>query len=163
MFRKILCLIVALSLIGAAGCSLGSKPNATSTTPAASVNTVREAVISKVWTMKQMQIDLASDVSLVLKLKDGDEVDGYFYVVKGDSTGFNISGSSQIYASKSTDSETTRVTSDRFSFIASQAQGVAYTLTLTPGSSASGKSSVTVFLELIYPVTGSLFVQYGTK
>jgi hypothetical protein len=161
MFKKILCLIVALCLIGVAGCSLGSKPNASSTTPAASVDTVREATISKVWTMKQLQINLASDVSLILKLKDGDKVDGYFFMVKGEGIGFSVSGSSPIYTSQSTDG-TNRVSSDRFSFIASQTQGVAYTMTLTPSSSSSGKDT-TVFLEIIYPVTGSLFVQYGTK
>jgi hypothetical protein len=162
MLKKIICIALALALIGAAGCSLGSKPNATSTTPAASVDTVREATISKIWTVKQLQINLASDVSLILKLKDGDLVDSYFYVIKGDNIGFSISGSSLIYTSQSTDSGTNRVNSDRVSFTASQAQGLAYTMTLTPSSSSSAKDT-TVFLEIIYPVTGSLFVQYGTK
>jgi hypothetical protein len=162
MIKKIICVIVALSLISVAGCSLGSKPNTTTTTAPASVSTVREATLSKVWLMKQLQIDLVTDVSLVLKLKDGDKVDGFFYVTKGDGAGFTISGSSPIYTSKSSDAETTRIPSDRFSFTASQAQGVAYTLTLNGASSASGRET-SVFLEIIYPTTGSLFVQYGTK
>jgi hypothetical protein len=159
MFKKIVLVILALTLIGAAGCSLGSK--STSTTAPAAVNTVREATISKVWSMKQLQIDLDKSIAIVLTLKDGDKVDGYFYVLKGELAAFNISGNSPFYASKSTDTETSRITSDKFSFTASQAQGVAYTLNMTASSSASGKASV--FLELMYPSTGSMFVPIGTK
>jgi hypothetical protein len=162
MLRKMLCLILTLSLIGVMGCSLVSKAQETSTTTPASVNTVREAKIGKIWMMKQLEIDLAAEASIVLKLKDGDSVEGYFYLIKGDNVGFNISGISPIYTSKSTDTETLRITSDRFSFTASQAQGIAYTLTLNAGS--SGKSSgTTVFLEIIYPVTGTLLVPIGTN
>jgi hypothetical protein len=161
MFRKILCVIVALTLISITGCSLVSKAQPTDTTTPASVRTVREAKISKIWMMKQMEIDLAGDFPIVLKLKDGDNVEGYFYLVKGDNVGFNISGSSSIYTSKSTDTETLRITSDRFSFTASQAQGLAYTLTLN-AAATNGKSVTTVFLELIYPATGTLLVPFGT-
>lgn len=162
MLKKILCLTVALSLVAITGCSLVANSNGTDTTTPASIRTIREAKITKAWTVKQMEIDLQSDVSIVLKLKEGDKVDGWYYLVKGDSASFNITGNSAIYTSKATDTETMRVTSDRFSFTASQAQGVAYTLTLS-AAPASKSETTTVFLELIYPTTGSLYVPIGTK
>jgi hypothetical protein len=161
MLRKILCLILAISLISVTGCSLVSKAQDTSTTTPASVSAVREAKIGKTWLMKQMEIDLDNEASIQLTLKDGDSVEGYFYLEKGDNVGFNISGSSPIYTSKSTDTETLRITSDRFSFTASQAQGIAYTLTFNGGSNV--KTGTTVFIEIIYPVTGLLYVPFGTK
>lgn len=163
MLKKILCLILALSLIGAMGCSLVSKAQQTTTTAPASISGVREAKISKTWMMKQMQIDLDNQANIVLTLKDGDKVDGFFYLVKGDNVGFSVSGVSTIYTSKPTDTETLRITSDRFSFTASQAQGIAYTLNLTAGAGSNGNGGTTVFLEIIYPATGSLWVPFGTK
>jgi hypothetical protein len=162
MFRKILCAVLALALISISGCSLASKAQNTSTTAPASVRTIREAKISKTWMMKQMEIDLAGEFPIVLTLKDGDKVEGFFYLVKGDNVSFTISGVSTIYTSKSADSETMRISSDRFSFTASQAQANHYTLTLNAGAAANGKSDTTVFLEIIYPVTGSVLVPIGT-
>lgn len=160
MFKKIFCVIAAVSILGLTGCSLVSKATETTTAAPASLTKIREAEIAKVWKMRQMEIDLKTDVSIVLTLKDGDRVDGYFYLVKGDSVGFKISGTSPIYVSQPPDSTTTSITSDRFSFIANQGQGTAYTLTFSPG----GKNTeMTVFLEVIYPITGSLFVPFGTK
>jgi hypothetical protein len=166
MLKKLACIILALTLLGISGCSLAEKANSTSasaTTPA-SVRTVKEFTINKVWAVKQLEIDLVKEIAIELKLKDGDKVDGYFSVVKGSITGFNISGVSSIYASKSTDTETLRINSDRFSITASQGQGGSYTLTFNAATSADGKSNeTTVYLELIYPATGSLYVPYGTK
>lgn len=162
MLKKIALIVLALAIIGVAGCSLGAKPSTTTTTTApAAVTSVREATIAKVWTMKQLQIDLTKSIGIILTLKDGDTVDGYFYTLKGDLASFNISGNSQIYSSKSTNSETSLVNSDRFSFTASTSQGIAYTLNVTAPSSAGGKT--TVFIELIYPSSGSLYVPFGTK
>jgi hypothetical protein len=163
MVKKILCILIALLIISVTGCSLVSKAQVSSTTTPASISTVREAKIGKVWMMKQIEIDLAAEVPIVLKLKEGDQVEGYFYLVKGDNVGFSISGSSPIYTSKATDTETMRITSDRFAFTASQAQGIAYTLTLNPGSGTNGKVATTVFLELIYPASATLLVPIGTK
>jgi hypothetical protein len=161
MFRKIVCLLLAISLLSAAGCSLASKATETSATTPASVKTVREAKISKTWIVKQLEIDLNTEVPIVLKLKDGDKVDGYFYLEKGANIGFNISGSSLIYTSKP-DTDTTRVASDRFSFTATQDQGIAYTLTFSANPGAKS-GDTTVYLELIYPATGTLLVPIGTK
>jgi hypothetical protein len=109
-----------------------------------------------------MEIDLTGEFPMVLKLKDGDKVDGYFYLEKGISVGLNISGNSSIYTSKSLD--TIGITSDRFSFTASKDQGIAYTLTFNAAAGGSGENSgATVFLELIYPSSGLLLVPEGTK
>ncbi|HTY81916.1 MAG TPA: hypothetical protein VMB24_03955 [Dehalococcoidales bacterium] len=161
MLKKIACLVLVLALIAVAGCSLGKPATTSATTSPAAVTSVREATIAKVWSMKQLQIDVTKSLNLVLVLKDGDKVDGFFYTLKGDLTSFTVSGSSQIYASKPSNSETSLINSDRFSFAASTAQGIAYTLTITAPSSATSKT--TLFLELIYPSTGSLNVPLGTK
>lgn len=164
MIKKLLYVIAAISLLFTTGCTLIEKATETSTTPPASVRNIREAEIAKVWKIRQMEVNLESDVSMVLTLKNGDKVEGYFYLLKGDNINFSIAGTSPIYTSRPPDATTTRVTSDRFSFTANQGQGVAYTLTLSPVASTNGKNSeTTVFLELIYPVTGSLFVPIGTK
>jgi hypothetical protein len=166
MIRKILCIIAAISLLGASGCELVSKATEAITTTPASVRTIREAEIAKLWKVRQMEIDLATGVAIVLTLKDGDKVEGYYYLVKGDNINFSIAGISPIYASQPAGTGTKNITSDRFSFTANQGQGVAYTMTLTAAASANatGKNSeTTVFLEIIYPVTGSLFVPIGTK
>ncbi|MHB8105035.1 MAG: hypothetical protein ACYDG5_05800, partial [Dehalococcoidales bacterium] len=52
-------------------------------------------------------------------------------------------------------------TSDRFTFTASQTQGIDYKLKLT--LTGRGTTEATVFLEIIYPVTGSVLVPIGTK
>ena len=163
MLKKILVIAIALMLIGLVGCSAISKSATTETTPPASIRAVREAKIGKTWIVKQLEIDLQSDVAIILKLKEGDKVDGYYYMEKGDTAGLNISGNSLIYSARAPDADT-RLTSDRFSFTASQAQGVAYTLTFSPGPAGGSKAgTTTIFLELIYPATGSLFIPLGTK
>jgi hypothetical protein len=160
MLKKILCVIAAVAILGLTGCDLVSKATETTTTVPASVTKIREAEIGKVWKLRQMEIDLKTAVSIVLTLKDGDKVDGYFYLVKGDSVGFKITGTSLIYVSQPPDATTTAITSDRFSFTAAQGQGTAYTLTFSPAGKDAG---MTLFLELVYPTTGSLFVPFGTK
>jgi len=165
MIKKILCVIAAISILGTSGCELISKATETTTTTTpASVRTIRETEIGEVWKVRQMEIDLETDVPIVLTLKDGDKVEGYFYLVKGDNINFSVAGISPIYTSQPTGAGTKDITSDRFAFTANQGQGVAYTLTLSPSANTSGKNSeTTVFLEIIYPVTGSLFVPIGTK
>jgi hypothetical protein len=159
MVKKIACFVLIAALLSVAGCSLGTTAT-TSTTPGA-VTSVREATISKVWTAKQLQIELSKSIGIVLTLQDGAKVDGYFYTLKGDLASFSVAGGSVIYTSKPSSSETSLINSDRFSFTASAAQGGAYTLTFTAPSSATAKT--TVFLELIYPSTGTLLVPFGTK
>ena len=66
-----------------------------------------------------------------------------------------------MYESKAPGTGENSVTSDRFSFTASQAQGLAYTLKLEPAGSDS--TSATVLIELIYPATGEIFIPIGTN
>lgn len=161
MVKKVMGMLVILALVGLAGCSSGSKT--ATATPAASVHTIREAGIASAWTMKQLEINSSAEISLVLTLANGDKVDGFYYLEKGTGTAFQISGNSVIYESKAAGKSDT-ITSDRFSFTASQAQGLAYSLTLNAGMDASKtKNQNTIFLEIIYPATGSLYVPIGTK
>jgi hypothetical protein len=157
MLKKILAVLALSVLIVLGGCS--SSPGTTSTTPPAGVKTIRETTISGGWIMKQLEVNLGSDIALVLKLAEGDKVDGFFYLEKGTDVGFQISGTSSIFESQPA-AKSAAVTSDRFSFVATQAQGLAYTLTL---SRSEKTVTTTVFLELIYPSDGSLFVPIGTK
>ena len=144
------------------GCSLVSKATETSTATPASVRTVREAKIGKTLIVKQMEIDLKAEVSILLELKDGDKVKGFFYLLKGNNVSVTISGNSPIYTFKTTDTESPRITSDEYAFTASQAQGIAYKLTLNANTNLKDNET-TVFLEIVYPVTGSLYVPIGTK
>jgi hypothetical protein len=162
MLKKVLIIAVLLSLVGILGCSTTSGTGTTALP--ASVTTVREAKIASVWSMKQMEINLESETEIDIKLAAGDKVDGYFYIVNGDNITFSISGNSLIYESKAPGASGKSVASDRFSFTASQAQGIAYTLkfNVIEGSSKD-KNSATVFLEFIYPATGTVLVPIGTK
>jgi hypothetical protein len=162
MLKKVLIIAVLLSLVGVLGCSTTSGTG--TTTLPASVTTVREAKIASIWSMKQMEINLESETSIMLTLAPGDKVDGYFYIVNGDNITFSISGNSLVYESKAPVTQGKSVESDRFSFTASQAQGIAYTLKLNAVSGNSEKKpGATVFLEFIYPATGEVFVPFGTK
>jgi len=156
MLKKVIfgALLIILS-VGALGCP------AASTSLSANVKTVREAEIAPDWAMKQMEITLEAETKIVLTLAYGDKVDGYFYLESGDNISFSISGTSLIYESKASGTAEKNVSSDRFSFTASQAQGIAYTLKLKPGSDET--TGAIVLIELIYPATGEIFIPIGTK
>ena len=158
MLKKVcVAVLILLALAGAVGC-----PSAkTTTTSQANVQTIREIQISPNWAMMQMEISLEGETKIVLTLASGDKVDGYFYLMSGENISFSISGTSLIYESKAAGTAEKSVASDRFSFTASQAQGIAYTLKLKPGSQES--TSATVFIELIYPATGEIYTPIGTK
>lgn len=158
MLKKVLiAALLLLALVGFVGC-----PSArTETSSSANVKTLRETTISPNWAMKQMEIKLEAETPIMLTLAAGDKVDGYFYLVSGDNISFSISGNSLIYESKAAGTGAKSVSSDRFSFTASQAQGIAYTLKLTPVSKES--TSATVIIELIYPASGKIFIPIGTQ
>jgi hypothetical protein len=162
MIKKVIFILVILSLVGILGCSITSRTTAPASP--ASVKTIREAGIGSEWAMKQLEINLESELSIVLKLTEGDKVDGYYYLEKGSNIGFKITGNSLVYESKTQGAKDQSITSDRFSFVASQEQGIAYTLTLSTSNDAGKeKAGTTVFLEIIYPASASVFVPIGTK
>ena len=149
--------LMVLSLVFVLGCSAFSKP-ASSSSPG-SIKILRETTLGSEWNMKQMNVEAGENgkTSVLLKLVDGNRVDGFFYLEKGEIE-FSITGDSLIYESKGKESK--KVISDRFSFTASRAQGSTYVLNF---SNTNKQGKVTVFLEVIFPVTGSVFIPIETK
>jgi len=162
MIKRIGIILSLLIIITVAGCS-SSSGNVTPI-PAANINQIRQAQVAKVWTVRQVEINLESTTSILLKLTTGDSVDGYFYLEKGNDIDFQISGESQIYKSTSATAGSANITSDRFSFKASDDQGIAYTLKFSPVKTTDAKKvNPVIFLELIYPATGEIFTPMDTK
>lgn len=161
MVGKIFIILAVLLLITTVGCSSGNTTNTSA--PAADVRQVRQTEIAGKWAVKQVEIDLQSSISILLKLAEGDTVEGYYYLEKGNDINFQIFGKDLIYESRPV-AVSGNITSDRFSFTASDAQGIAYTLKFSPAEEKNGKkTAATVFLEIIYPVTGEVFDPMGTK
>jgi hypothetical protein len=162
MIKKLLCIAAMLSLLGTIGCSSLSKTE--TTTAPSSVRLIRETQIASQWTMKQLEINLETEIPIMLTLNSGDKAEGYYYVVKGNSVNFKVSGSSLIYESKPATAKDKEITSDKFSFTASQSQGSGYTLLLSSDNTTEKqKTDTIVFIELVYPKGGSIFVPFGTK
>ena len=114
-----------------------------------------------------MTIEVKADDEflLLLQLPNEGQVDGYFYVEKGENVGFEILGTSLIYRSEGEGKPGLgRVTSDRFSFAADEKEGNTYTLAFNnaPPNTDVG-TQVTLFLELIYPELGSMYVPLVVK
>ena len=157
MIRKIILAAMVLSLVSSLGCeelsSLTQEGTETS-----NLKILKAEELGAQWEMKQMSFKVGADdeVLILLKLSDGDEVDGYFYLEKGDDIDFRITGKTLLYRSPARDG---KVSSDRFSFVASQAQGDTYALPFhNPRGDNYLKTTITVFLEVIFPVSGSVFV-----
>lgn len=154
--KDVLLLLLPLLVVVSLGCQVSS-----SKSPA----TVRGAELAGEWRMDQLLVSLeAGDESLVLlRLNYGDKVDGYFFIEKGSAINFQIAGNSLIYESSAKDEEApSKVTSDRFSFVASQGQGNTYTLTLR-NPAEDEQTKAIVFLEVIYPIGGTLFLAIERK
>ena len=154
MKKGILISIIALVTLSLTGCSVVSRITGSSS---GGPEIVKKADLGTKWTMRQISLELGagSQMPVLLKLADGDKVDGFFYLEKGNNVDFQIAANSLIYKPSIQDAYARGITSDRFSFTASQAQGATYTLMFRNTSYSNDK--VTVFLEIIYPATGSVF------
>ncbi len=157
MLKIVLAIMVVVQVTSILGCSQISDLPQLSSPNAPGI--VRGAELGGEWRMDQLRVNVdAGDEALVLlRVDSGDEIDGYFYIEKGEDINFQIIGDSLIYEFSAEDTEdSSTVASDRFSFIATPAEGNTYTLTFR-NPADDGKMKVTVFLEVIYPMGGSLF------
>ena len=161
MVKKIIRVVMVLSLVFIIGCAEISDltQDLTGSSKSGSPEILKTAQLESKWEMKQMRIgvEAGEETLILLKLDNMDKVDGYFYLEKGDDIAFSITGNSLIYEAQAPE-EAEGVTSDRFTFVASQIQGNTYTLAFRSTSADDTQTKVTVFLEIIYPVTGSVFI-----
>lgn len=152
--KRIVIAILILSLVAIPGCEeisrLTQEPTSTSSPP--NLKILKAEELGSAWEMKQIIFDVGTgdEVAILLKLSDGDKVDGFFYLEKGEDIDFRITGKGLLYQSE---------VQDRFSFVANPAQGDTYTLTFhNPADDDDQPTKVTIFLEVIYPISGSIYV-----
>ncbi len=147
--RKALVSIIIVAMLALAGCFSLSGGSAEP-----EVKILRQAKIAGKYRMYQLEVTLkpGAELPVILQLQNGEKADGYFYVEKGANTiAFEVKGTSLIYVSDMKALPNNEVASDRFSFTASQAQGLFYEMILRNIASAEQKTSATVYLEIIYP------------
>lgn len=163
MIKNIFAAVTVLSIVFILGCSEISDltQNLTDVSSASSFEIIREAELNSKWKINQMRIEIGpgNEFSILLQLADKDKAEGYFYLEKGDDVDFLIMGNSLIYQSEAQrNAATEAINSDRFSFVASEAQGNTYTLTFrNPADDTEEQAKVTVFIEIIYPIKGFIF------
>jgi hypothetical protein len=160
MIKIVLTVMILLLLVVACGCSQVSELTQSSSTKSPDI--VRSAELGEEWQMDQLTLNVEAESLILLRLDYSDQVDGYFYVEKGSGINFEITGNSLIYKAATEDEDSSEVTSDRFSFRASQEQGNTYTLSFR-NPAESGQAKVTIFLEVIYPIDSSLFMPIEKK
>lgn len=151
--RIIIATIMIFALVSVLGCEEISRLTQEPTQESTPLNLkiLKAVELGSDWEMKQILFDVGADgeVAILLKLSDGYEVDGYFYLEKGEAIDFRITGKTLLFKSE---------VQDRFSFIANQDQGDTYTLAFRNTADDDQKEKITVFLEVIYPVGGSVYV-----
>ena len=155
MWKKVVIAIILLTLLlPFSGCEEISEltQEVSTSSSQASLDIVKSVELGSSWQMKQIsfKVGAAQDVAILLKLSDGDKVDGFFHLEKGDTVDFRITAKSQLFHANE---------ANRFSFPASQAQGDTYTiLSRNTAEEDESKKSITVFLEVIYPLKGEIYV-----
>ncbi len=158
MRKIIITAIMILSLLPILGCEEISRltQQPTQGTTSSNLKILKAVELGEAWEMKQIVFDVGADdeVAILLKLSDENEVDGYFYLEKGDEVDFRITGKTLIFTSE---------VQDRFSFTANQDQGDTYTLAFRNTADDDQKEKITVFLEVIYPRSGSVYVPVDGK
>lgn len=164
MKRKIiylsLLIVIIATLCFTPGCS-GISGLTGSSTVGNSEKIARQAQLADKWMMKQIQFNIAAgdEAEILLKLADKDQVEGYFYLEDENGIEFQIMADTLVYESKSDNPKApSKVSSDRFTFTATKALGSTYSLIFRNTDDASKKTKMSVFTEIIYPVTGSMFV-----
>jgi len=155
MLKKvIIAIILPILLLPLLGCEEISEltQDATTSSSQANLKIEKSVELGDTWQMKQLsfRVSAGQQVAILLKLSDGDKVDGCFYLEKGDTVDFRITAKTQLYRSDA---------ANRFSFTASQARGYTYTLLFrNTAEEDEGQKSITIFLEVIYPLKGEIYV-----
>ena len=127
MRRRLFFIVLSIvsTVVLTAGCS---SSEGSSSTPKPTQEILRKSSIGADWQMYQIRLIIPHGTSypVVLKMAEGDKVDGYFYLEKGSNVDFGINADTPLY--HSTPNASGIVSSDRFSFNASREQGSTYTL-----------------------------------
>ena len=168
MARKIVIALMVLALLSTTGCDeLSSLTQGTTQPSSANLKILKAVELGSEWEMKQMSLRVAAggEVAILMKLSEGNEVDGYYYLEKGDDIDLLITGKKLLYRSPvPTGGDSGRPGSDRFSFTASETEGDTYTLTFRNTADDEDQSaSATIYLEVIYPVSASLYIPVEDK
>jgi hypothetical protein len=161
MLKRILIVLALSSVLLISGCSAIPNLPASATSP--SYQIVRKSDVGGKWQMYQLKIELGKgdELPILLKLADGDKVDGYFDVEKGEGFDFQIAGNTQLY--KLEPPAAGKKVSDRFSFTASQSQGNMYILTLRNTNGGDKDVRISAFLEVVFPASGAIFIPLDTR
>ncbi len=155
MWKKVIIATVLLTfLFPLLGCEEITEftQGASTSTSQSNLKIEKSVELGSTWQMKQIdfKVGAGQEVAILLKLADGGKVDGFFYLEKGDTVDFRITGKTQIFHSN---------VADRFSFAASQSQGDTYNLLFrNTADEDETQKSITVSLEVIYPLKGEIYV-----
>ena len=168
MARKIVIALMVLALLSTTGCDeLSSLTQGTTQPSSANLKILKAVELGSEWEMKQMSLRVAAggEVAILMKLSEGNEVDGYYYLEKGSDIDFIITAKELVYRSPVRPNEDDeKPDSDRFSFVASEADGDTYTLTFrNPADDEESSADASVYLEVIYPVSASLYMPVADK
>ncbi len=168
MAGKIVLVLMVLSLLSVTGCDeLSILTQGTTPSSSADLKIIKAVELGEGWEMKQLSFKVAAgdEMAILMKLSDENEVDGYYYLEKGGDIDFIITAKELVYRSPVRPNEDDeKPDSDRFSFVASEADGDTYTLTFrNPADDEESSADASVYLEVIYPVSASLYMPVADK